>query len=195
MMMSGFSSNVAIGALGLFVGTSSQLILNCLLLRTFQLPVSLLFLSVLWSAGTVLAVLAGCCLVLPDLVVLNVYQDQRNTDATNEVAEPLLPATDKNQTKHKQLRLVRAETLYIAYTLMGVIMAWILIDVTNQYFDTIVPNFVMMAIALIILISISYWFPEDECLTEQEEMESSEATRSTTTMTRAAGAMWYVQIV
>jgi hypothetical protein len=132
--------------LGLVVGACSQLLLAVLLWDDrMQQPfiTNVIWFSLVWSCCTVLLTSATCC----SLSCL--------TLSTNKI--------DEHQHEQQRLQL-RMEAAYVNCTLIGICLAWILLDLFLDMVEQIVPSVVLLCISLVAFRIILYCFPEDDCL-------------------------------
>jgi hypothetical protein len=172
---------VAAAVLGFVVGVASQWVLYAFLLNHVSLESSemtIFQLSIVWSVGTVLAVLAGCFL-LPYLAAR--WHGKSMGDDKAATAIPTLRLLDENDNSRTaaeamfqiNLQLVRGETIYTAYALSGTIAAWIGIDLAEQGapFDHILYNMGMLLVSLSALVAIARIFPEEKCAVAMAEQQ------------------------
>lgn len=135
--------------LGLLAGLCSQFLLSFVLWSkqmTEPLIDNVVIFSMLWSFCTVAFTFLGC------------------------LSLRLLTIEDKKSEK----TFLHMESYYVFFSLIGICVAWILIDVVLDMREQIFPSLLMLAMSLVCFGVILHCFPEDQCLSSlQEEVEDS----------------------
>jgi len=138
--------------LGLISGLCSQFLLSFILWKDhMSRPIidHVVLFSILWSFATVVLTFFGCL----SLRLLTVDEDNK-LDA--------------------ERIFLRMESHYVFSSLIGICLAWILIDLVMDMSEQIVPSICMLAVSLIAFCAILHCFPEDKCLADfQSEVEAS----------------------
>jgi hypothetical protein len=139
--------------LGLVVGACTQLLLAVLLWDDrMQYPIikNALGFSLVWSCCTVFFMSASFSLL------------SRFTLTSNHV----------DQQQHEQQRLqLRMEAAYVNCTLIGICLAWILLDLFLDTVEEILPSAFLLCISLVAFRIVLYCFPEDDCLIVRDNEE------------------------
>jgi hypothetical protein len=141
--------------LGLIVGLCSQFLLSLLLWKQYlKVPIvdSVIGFSMLWSVATVAITFCGC------LVLRYLAARDCGNDATLSLQDL------------ERIHL-RMESGYILSTLIGICMAWILMDLVLDAPEQIMPSLAMLGVTLVAFRGILYCFPEEECLSDMIEMK------------------------
>jgi hypothetical protein len=141
------------GTLGLIVGICSQFLLSIALWKDrMTKPVidNVILFSLLWSFSTVVISFAGC------------------------LALRLLTVDEKDRMTAERIFL-RMESHYVFCSLIGICVAWILMDLVLGMSDQIFPSFVMLAASLAAFRLILHCFPEEKCLEEIEMKNKASA--------------------
>jgi hypothetical protein len=142
------------GTLGLIVGICSQFLLSIALWKDrMTKPVidNVILFSLLWSLSTVVISFAGC------------------------LALRLLTVDEKDRMTAERIFL-RMESHYVFCSLIGICVAWILMDLVLGMSDQIFPSFVMLALSLAAFRLILHCFPEEKCLEEIEMKNNNKLT-------------------
>lgn len=135
------------GTLGLISGLCSQFLLSFLLWQDhMSAPIisNVLGFSLLWSACTVFLTFWGC-------------------------ASLRILVTDEDDRIMVERIFLRMESHYVFCSLVGICVAWILIDLVMDMKEQILPSIVMLGVSLGAFGAILRCFPEEECLKELEE--------------------------
>ena len=144
--------------LGLMVGMGTQMILSiCLWNNAHHIPyviqsnVTIALFSLGWSAVTVMVTALAC-------YGLRVG-----------VFSGILPhCMHRNVSRHYQsLLLVRMEAIYIGWTLTGICVGWIVLDVVHHMTSQIYVSLVLFALSLSAFACILYFIPDDDSALEE----------------------------
>lgn len=141
---------VVAGTLGFIVGLSSQFLLSFFLWKGHMLePIveNVYLFSLLWSALTVAITFLGCSSLR---LLTDESQASKDEDRKYWVARTFL----------------RMESHYVFCSLIGVCLAWILMDILFGLTDQVVPSLMLLAASLLAFAAIVHWFPEEECVRE-----------------------------
>ena len=112
--------------------------------------------SLLWSGLTVALTFAACLslrLLLPP--VSSDGGDNNDDEHQNQ--------------NHRRVWLLRMEAAYISSSLVGICLAWIVIDLLNGMPEQVPPSLCMLVLSLACFKLILRCFPESECAAEEEE--------------------------
>jgi hypothetical protein len=132
--------------LGLIIGICSQFTLSFVLWTNhMSTPVvgNVVLFSLLWSVCTVVITFTGC------LTLRFLTNDENNPRTAERI-------------------FLRMESHYVFCSLIGICLAWILMDVVMGMSEQIAPSIVMLSISLAAFRVILYFFPEEKCLEEIE---------------------------
>lgn len=132
--------------LGLSIGLCSQFLLSVLLWRDrMTMPVihNMYAFSLTWSFATAIVTYGGC-LSLRSLVT---------EEADRLTAERIF---------------LRMEAHYVFCSLIGICLAWILMDLLMGVQEQILPSIFVLSMSLLAFQAIIYCFPEDKCLEDME---------------------------
>jgi hypothetical protein len=154
-MMTGTFQMVA-STLGVIIGVCSQFVLSMLLWRdhmTKPILSSVVAFSLLWSVLTVALTFSGCLSL-----------------------RFLIDGTDPH---HAPRTLLRMEASYVSSSLIGICLAWILIDVLTGMTEQILPSLFMLGVSLLTFRGILYCFPEEQCLARHQDEATTISTVDT----------------
>jgi hypothetical protein len=138
--------------LGLISGLCSQFLLSFVLWTDHMTkPVieNVVVFSLLWSVCSVILTFVGC------------------------VSLRLLTLDEASRISAERIFL-RMESHFIFCSLIGICMAWILIDLIMDMREQIVPSILMLAASLLAFCGIVACFPEDKCLADLQDLELTE---------------------
>jgi hypothetical protein len=145
--------------LGLISGLCSQFLLSFVLWRDhMSKPVveNVIAFSILWSVCSVFLTFVGC------------------------VSLRLLTLDEANRLSAERIFL-RMESHFIFCSLIGICLAWILIDLIMDMREQIVPSVLMLAVSLLAFCGIVSCFPEEKCLADLQDLNDIQLTETTTT--------------
>jgi len=134
------------GLLGFVVGVSYQFFLSLLLWQgndtRLRLPVveDVIYFSLLWSGLTVTMTFCACL-------------------SLRLVVPP----------EQSGVLLLRMEATYISCSLVGICVAWILIDLMSGMPEQVLPSMAMLVVSLGCFQLILRCFPEQSCITEEDK--------------------------
>jgi 3-deoxy-D-arabino-heptulosonate 7-phosphate (DAHP) synthase len=81
---------------------------------------------------------------------------------------------EQDRNHHERERtIMRMETVYIGASLVGICAAWILIDVTHDMAEQVVPSLLLLVASLGAFMAILACFPEEECLSSTSSQSNS----------------------
>lgn len=132
--------------------------------------------SMLWSVCSVVLTFVGC------------------------VSLRLLTLDETNRLSAERIFL-RMESHFIFCSLIGICIAWILIDLIMDMQEQIVPSILMLVVSLLAFCGIVSCFPEEKCLEDLQDLndiqltETVTLTATTSTGTTAATGVPVIQIV
>ncbi|GKZ00208.1 hypothetical protein MPSEU_000973800 [Mayamaea pseudoterrestris] len=149
------------GTLGLLAGLCSQFFLSFALWKnqmTEPLLDNVIVFSLVWSISTVAVTFCGCL----SLRLLTSDHARMDDDSSN----------DKT--------FIRMESYYVFFSLIGICLAWILIDIVLDMREQIFPSLLMLSVSLACFGVILQCFPEPHRASlESEVMDSVVAIEST----------------
>jgi hypothetical protein len=157
--------------LGLISGLCSQFLLSFVLWKEHMTkPVieNVVAFSLLWSVCSVILTFVGC------------------------VSLRLLTLDESSRVSAERIFL-RMESHFIFCSLIGICMAWILIDLIMDMREQIVPSILMLAASLLAFCGIVACFPEDKCLADLQDLELIET--ASNSMSSDGDATPVIQIV
>lgn len=152
--------------LGLISGLCSQFLLSFVLWRdrmTTPIVENVVLFSVLWSLCSVVLTFFGC------------------------LSLRLLTLDETNRLTAERIFL-RMESHFIFCSLIGICLAWILIDLIMDMREQIVPSILMLAVSLLAFCAIVACFPEDQCLVDLQQQQDDQMAAIQLTTTTAAPA-------
>jgi hypothetical protein len=159
--------------LGLIMGVCSQFILSFFLWKrhmTEPIVDNVILFSLLWSLLTVLITFSGCSTLR--FLIVTEEQPQAFTGpgtGTDQPQQQHNPSSGAAVVSwHAERVFLRMEAHYVFCSLIGICLAWILMDVAMHMVAQIVPSLIMLAVSLAVFWAILCCFPEEKCLQEMK---------------------------
>jgi hypothetical protein len=147
------------GTLGLLAGLCSQFFLSFVLWKnqmTEPLLDNVILFSLVWSISTVLVTFCGCLSLR--LLTMDHGSSSKDDDDSN----------DKT--------FLRMESYYVFFSLIGICMAWILIDIVLDMREQIFPSLLMLSVSLACFAFILQCFPDPRRTSLVEELDAASDT-------------------
>jgi len=161
--------------LGLITGLCSQFVLSFALWHQTWMTTmeQIVVFSLTWSVATVIWTAIGCASLR--WIVHEGSDQHKNNDAT----------TTTTTTYSAERILFQMESRYIIGSLIGICLAWMVMDWVFQVREQILPCLLLLSLSLACFFVILACFPEDECFAtlkdEQVVSEVTAAAAATTT--------------